>query len=225
MAKRKRIKLDDRKIPPYTKGEEVFNMVTHIVGGGIGVAATALCVVFAAIHGNVYGVIGSAIFGAMMIILYTMSSLYHGLSPKLKAKKVFQIFDHCSIFLLIAGTYTPIALVSLREYNPFLGWGIFGFVWAVAILGVVLNSIDLEKYKIFSMISYLGLGWCIVLAGKVTFEALGLVAFIFLLLGGVSYTIGACFFAFKKKYMHSIFHIFVDIGSVLHVLCILLFVI
>ena len=154
-----------------------------------------------------------------------MSSLYHGLSPKLKAKKVFQIFDHCSIFLLIAGTYTPIALVSLREYNPFLGWGIFGFVWAVAILGVVLNSIDLEKYKIFSMISYLGLGWCIVLAGKVTFEALGLVAFIFLLLGGISYTVGVFFFAFKKKYMHSIFHIFVDIGSVLHVLCILLFVV
>lgn len=225
MAKIKRTKLDDRKIPPYTKGEEIFNMVTHIVGGGIGIAATALCVVFAAIHGNVFGVIGSAIFGATMIILYTMSSLYHGLSPKLKAKKVFQIFDHCSIFLLIAGTYTPIALVSLREYNPFLGWGVFGFVWAVAILGIVLNSIDLEKYKIFSMISYLGLGWCIVLAGKGTFEALGLTAFIFLLLGGVSYTLGVFFFAFKKRYMHSIFHIFVDIGSILHVLCVLFFVV
>lgn len=200
-------------------------MTTHIVGGGIGIASTVLCVVFAAISKNVYGVIGSAIFGATMIILYTMSSLYHGLSPKLKAKKVFQIFDHCAIFLLIAGTYTPISLVSLREYNAFLGWGIFGFVWAVAILGIVLNSIDLEKYKIFSMISYLGLGWCIILAGKATFDAIGLLAFIFLLLGGVSYTIGVFFFVFKKKYMHSIFHIFVDIGSLMHTFCVLFYII
>ncbi len=217
----KRIKLKDRKLPNYTRGEEIFNMVTHIVGGGIGVIATALCVVIAAIKGNVYGVIGSSIFGATMIVLYTMSSLYHGLSPRLTAKKVFQIFDHCSIFILIAGTYTPVALVSLREYNVYLGWTVFGVVWGVAILGVVLNAIDLQKFKIFSMISYLGLGWCIMLAGKSTFVAIGLLGIILLLAGGISYTLGVFFFVAKKRYMHSIFHIFVDIGSILHVLCVI----
>ena len=102
----KRIKLDERTLPIYTKGEEIFNMVSHIVGGAVGIAAVVLCVVFAAVHKNAYGVVGSIIYGATMIILYTCSSIYHGLNPKLKAKKVFQIIDHCSIFILIAGTYT-----------------------------------------------------------------------------------------------------------------------
>ncbi|MBQ7381288.1 MAG: hemolysin III family protein, partial [Clostridia bacterium] len=105
-----RTKLKDRKLPDYTRGEEIFNMVSHIVGGALGVVAVTLCVIFAAIRHNVWGVVGGAIYGATLIILYTMSSIYHGLSPKLTAKKVFQVIDHCSIFVLIAGTYTPIAL-------------------------------------------------------------------------------------------------------------------
>lgn len=152
-----RTKLSERILPKYTKGEEIFNMTSHIVGGVLGVVATVLCVIFAATKGNVYGVVGGAIFGATMILLYTMSSIYHGLSPKLKAKKVFQVLDHCSIFLLIAGSYTPFALCTLREDNPAVGWTIFGVIWFAAILGIIFNAIDLNKYKKFSMICYLAM--------------------------------------------------------------------
>ena len=155
---KKRTKLKDRTLPNYTKGEEIANMVTHIIGGVIGIVALVLCVVFAAKNKNVYGIVSGSIFGAMMILLYTMSSIYHGLSPKLTAKKVFQIIDHCTIFLLIAGTYTPIVLCAVREYSPALGWTLFGVIWGFAILGIVLNSIDLTKYKTFSMICYLVMG-------------------------------------------------------------------
>ena len=144
----KRIKLSDRILPKYTKGEEIFNMTSHIVGGALGVVATVLCVIFAAVRGNGYGVVSGAIFGVTMILLYTMSSIYHGLNPKLKAKKVFQVLDHCSIFLLIAGSYTPFALCTLREYDPVTGWVIFGVIWAMALLGIVLNSIDIKRYKV-----------------------------------------------------------------------------
>jgi len=147
----KRTKLSERILPTYTKGEEIFNMTSHIVGGAFGIVATVLCVVFAAIHHNVYGVVSGAIYGASMIILYTMSSIYHGLHRN-NAKKVFQVLDHCTIFLLIAGSYTPFALCTFREYNTALGWSLFGIIWGVAILGIVLNAIDLKKYKIFSMI-------------------------------------------------------------------------
>lgn len=113
----KRIKLVDRVLPVYTKGEEIFNMTSHIVGAVLGLVALVLCVIFASIHHNPYGVVSSAIFGVTMIILYVMSSIYHGLTPNLKAKKVFQVLDHCAIFLLIAGSYTPFALCTLREKN------------------------------------------------------------------------------------------------------------
>ena len=114
----KRIKLKDRILPTYTKGEEIFNMTSHIVGAVLGVVALVLCVVFAAIRGNVFGVVSGSIYGVTMIILYTMSSIYHGLSPKRYSKKVFQVLDHCSIFLLIAGSYTPFALCTIREADP-----------------------------------------------------------------------------------------------------------
>ncbi len=222
-----RKRLAERVLPFYTKGEEVFNMVSHIVGGGLGVCAVALCVVFAALRGNVYGVIGGAIYGATMIVLYTMSSIYHGLSPDLLAKKVFQVIDHCSIFLLIAGTYTPIALCSLREHSPWLGWTIFGVIWAFATLGIALNAIDLDRYKRFSMICYLAMGWCIVFAAKQTVLALGAGGISLLLAGGILYTIGAVLYSKGKQtpYMHSVFHIFVVLASVLHFLCIFFFVI
>ena len=108
-----------------------------------------------------------------MVILYTMSSIYHGLSPRLKAKKVFQVIDHCSIFLLIAGTYTPIALCSLRSQKAWVGWTVFGVIWGLAALGITLNSIDLAMFKRFSMICYLGMGWMIVLCAKLTYLAIG----------------------------------------------------
>ena len=221
-----RTKLSDRILPKYTKGEEIFNMTSHIVGGALGIVALVLCVVFAAIHGNGYGVVSGAIYGVTMIILYTMSSIYHGLNPKRKAKKVFQVLDHCSIYLLIAGSYTPFALCTLREYSTVLGWTIFGVIWFVAILGIVLNSIDIKKFKVFSMICYLVMGWCIVFKINLLPELLGTAGFVLLLLGGLSYTVGAILYGLgkKHKYMHSIFHLFILLGSLLQFITILLYV-
>ena len=221
-----RIKLRDRILPKYTKGEEIFNMTSHIVGAVLGIVATVLCIVFAAIRGNVYGIISGAIYGVTMIILYTMSSIYHGLSPKRYSKKVFQVLDHCSIFLLIAGSYTPFALCTIREYDLASGWIIFGVIWGFAILGIVLNSIDIKKFKVFSMICYLVMGWCIVFKITLLPELLGTVGFVLLLLGGIAYTIGAILYGLgkKHKYMHSIFHLFILLGSLLQFFCILLYV-
>lgn len=222
-----RQKLKDRILPSYTKGEEIFNMVSHIAGGAVGIVALVLCVVFAALRQNVYGVVGGAIYGASMIILYSMSSIYHGLKPELTAKKVFQVIDHCSIFLLIAGTYTPVALSAIRSHDVVLGWVIFGVIWGFAALGITLNAIDIKAYKKFSAICYLAMGWCIVFAWKPTALVLGKGGIALLLAGGIAYTIGALFYYFfkKKRYMHSVFHIFVVLGSILHFLCILLYAI
>lgn len=222
----KRIKLKDRILPKYTKGEEIFNMTSHIVGAVLGIVATVLCIVFAAIHGNTYGVVSGAIYGVTMIILYTMSSIYHGLNPKKYSKKVFQVLDHCSIFLLIAGSYTPFALCTIREHDSISGWLIFGIIWGVAILGIVLNSIDIKKFKVFSMICYLLMGWCIIFKITLLPKLLGIAGFVLLLLGGVSYTVGAILYGLgkKHKYMHSVFHLFILIGSLLQFFCILLYV-
>ena len=221
-----RVKLADRVLPTYTKGEEIFNMVSHIVGGALGIAVLALCVIFSALHHNVYGIVSTSIYGVSLILLYTMSSIYHGLNPNRTAKKVFQIIDHCSIFILIAGTYTPFALCTLREYDTATGWTLFGIVWAAAILGVVLNSVDLNKFKVFSMICYLAMGWVIIFAFKPLTEAIAMPGIWLLIAGGIIYTVGAIFYGIGKKikYMHSIFHIFVLAGSILHFFSILLYV-
>ena len=209
----KRTKLRDRILPKYTKGEEIFNMTSHIVGGALGIVALVLCVVFAAVHGNGYGVVSGAIYGVTMVILYTMSSIYHGLSPKRYSKRVFQVLDHCSI-------------CTLREYSTALGWTIFGVIWFVAILGIILNSIDIKKFRVFSMICYLVMGWCIVFKINLLPELLGTAGFVLLLLGGLAYTIGAILYGLgkKHKYMHSVFHLFILLGSLLQFFTILLYV-
>lgn len=222
----RRTKLKDRILPTYTKGEEIFNMTSHIVGAVLGIVATVLCIVFAALNRNVYGIISGSIYGVTMIILYTMSSIYHGLSPKINSKKVFQVLDHCSIFLLIAGSYTPFALCTIREQDTFAGWFIFSVIWSFAILGIVLNSIDIKKFRVFSMICYLLMGWCIIFKISILPELLTKNGFILLLVGGIAYTVGAIVYGFGKKYKyaHSIFHLFILIGSFLQFLCILLYV-
>lgn len=223
----KRTKLRDRKLPTYTKGEEIFNMVSHIIGGACGITAVVLCTVFAALHGNIYGIVSSAIFGASIIILYATSSIYHGLSSNLLAKKIFQIFDHCSIFVLIAGTYTPFCLCTLREYDPVTGWTIFGIIWTAAVIGILLNSIDIKKYKYFSMACYLIMGWCIIFRAGLLPELLGAGGLTLLLSGGIAYTVGAVFYGVggKRRWMHSVFHIFCVVGTILHFLCVLFYVI
>ncbi len=223
----KRTKLIDRRLPDYTRGEEIFNMVSHIVGGGLGVIICALCIIKAFLNRDAYQAVGAFIYGFSMIILYTMSSVYHGLKNE-TAKKVLQIIDHCSVFLLISGTYTPIALTSLREYNPFLGWGVFGLVWGCSALGVTLNAIDLKKYSLFSNVCYLAQGWCIVFTGKAAVTAIGFKGFMWLLVGGIAYTVGALLYGIAGKktvrYLHSVFHIFVVLGSALQFISVFFFI-
>ncbi len=227
-AKKKRQKLKEMVLPDYTKGEEVFNMTSHIVGGAWGVAYLTLCVIMAAIRHNPMGVVSSAIYGATVIILFTMSSIYHGLKPS-TGKKVLQIIDHCSIYFMIAGTYTPIALSAIRQENLAIGWVVFGIIWAMTAFAVTFTAIDLNKYKKLSMICYLGMGWCIVGFWKITYQAIGFYGAIFLIAGGLLYTIGAVLYALGKKkkirYMHSVFHLFVNLASLCHFFCILFYVI
>ncbi len=222
----KRTKLIDRLLPDYTNGEEIFNMVSHIVGGGLGVIYLVLCVVFSANKGNVWGVVSSAIYGASVIALFTMSSVYHGVKPGM-AKKVLQVIDHCTIYFMIAGTYTPIMLSLLRKTKPVTAWVVFGIVWGIAALAITLTAIDLKKYNIFSMICYIGMGWCIIFTAVPVYKALTFNGFMWLLGGGIMYTIGAVLYGIgaKKRYIHSVFHVFVVLASIMHFVCIFFYVI
>ncbi len=220
----KRTKLADRGLPNYYKGEEIMNMVTHITGGALGIIALVLCVVKAALRQNVYGIVGSAIYGTTMVALYTMSSVYHGLHPS-TGKKVLQVLDHCTIYFLIAGTYTVLALSAIRPVNPLVGWGLVGFQWALTALAVTLTAIDLHNYRVFSMICYIGMGWCVIFFLPLAIQALTPPGFWLLLSGGIAYTIGAVLYGIgsKKHWMHSVFHIFVVLGSLLQFLAIFLY--
>ena len=220
-----RTKLRERAMPVYTRGEELFNMVSHIVGGAIGVAALVLCIVISAVHHNGYGLAGSIVYGLSMIVLYTMSSVYHGLGDGM-AKRVMQVLDHCTIYLLIAGTYTPILLSAMRPLDPVASWVLLGVVWGLAAVAITLTAIDLKRFAVFSMACYIGMGWCIVVKLPLLIRAVGWGGFWLILLGGVCYTVGAVLYGVgrTKKYMHSVFHLFVVAGSVLHLLAILLFV-
>ena len=223
--RRSRTRLKDRPLPDYTKGEEIFNMVSHIVGGAIGIAALVLCIIVSAVHHNGYGLAGSIVYGISMITLYTMSSVYHGLREG-TAKRVMQVLDHCTIYLLIAGTYTPILLSAMRPIDPVASWILLGVVWGLSAIAITLTAIDLKKYAVFSMICYIGMGWCIVFKIPLLIQAVGWGGFWLILLGGVCYTVGAVLYGLgrTKKYMHSIFHLFVVAGSVLHLLAILIYV-
>ena len=220
----KRTKLADRQLPNYSTGEEIMNTVTHIVGGAMGVAALTMCVMLAAQNRNIYGVIGSSIYGFCMIALYSVSSVYHGLRPGM-GKKVMQVIDHCTIYFLICGTYTVIALSAIRPIYPKLGWLLLGFEWIMAIIATVLTAIDLKQYRVFSMICYIGMGWAIIPFATVVMQVLTKPGFYLLLAGGIAYTIGAVLYGIgsKKKWMHSVFHIFVDIGSLLQFLCVAMY--
>lgn len=221
----KRTKIHQRQLPDYTKGEEIFNMVSHIVGGGIGVVALILCVLLSAFHRDPFAITGSAIYGCSLIALYTVSSVYHGLKPS-TAKKVMQVIDHCTIYFLISGSYTPFALSAIRPAYPVLGWGIFIFEWALTALAITLTAIDLKRYSTFSMVCYVGMGWAIFPFMKQVIEVMTISGFVLLLSGGISYTIGAILYGLgkKKRWMHSVFHILVVIGSVLQFLSIFLYV-
>lgn len=221
----KRTKLSDRKLPAYTRGEEIMNMVTHIVGGGIGIIALILCIVRSSAKGNPWGILTSLIYGASMVTMYTISSVYHGLKS-CTGKKVMQVIDHCTIYFLIAGTYTVILLTAFRPVYPALGWGLCLFEWALSALAATLTAIDLKKYNVFSMICYIGMGWAIIPFWRKALEILTPAGFLLLLYGGIAYTIGSILYGLgkRKKWMHSVFHIFVILGSFLQFLSIWLYV-
>jgi len=221
----KRMKLRDRSLPNYSRGEEIMNMVTHIVGGGLGVVILLLCVIRSALHGSTLGIVGSAIYGGTMIALYCMSSVYHGLHPG-TGKKVMQVIDHCTIYFLICGTYTPILLAGFLPVYPVIGWCLLAAEWALAILAATLTAIDLKKYNVFSMICYIAMGWGIIFFLPQAMAVMTGTGFYILLSGGIAYTVGAVLYGIGSKmpWMHSVFHIFVVLGSVLQFLAIFLYV-
>ncbi len=194
-------------------------MTTHIVGGAFGIFALLLCTLKSCLIGNLWGIVSSLVYGISIVLLFTMSSLYHGLIP-VKAKKVFRVIDHCTIYLLIAGTYTPIVLVSLRTVSPLWAWIVFGIVWGAALLAITLTAIDMHKFRVFSMISYLAMGWCILICLKDCILAVGATGMWLIFYGGVLYTIGAVIYMIGKKknvpYVHSVFHVFVLFACILH---------
>lgn len=219
-----RTKLMDREMPDYTKGEERFNMISHIVGGAIGVAALVLCIVRSALHHNGYGLAGSIVFGVSMILLYTMSSVYHGLRDGM-GKRVLQVLDHCTIYVLIAGTYTPLLLSAMRPIDPVSSWGLLAVVWGLAAVAITLTAIDLKRFRVLSMVLYIGMGWTILFRLPLLIQAVGWGGFALILAGGLCYTVGSVLYGMgkKKRYMHSVFHLFVIAGSVCHLLAILLY--
>lgn len=210
-------------LPKYTLGEELVNSISHGLGAAFGIVALVLCVVFSAKSGDAWKVVSSAIYGASMILLYTISTLYHALGIN-RAKAVFRTLDHCTIYFLIAGTYTPYTLVSMR--GP-VGFTVFGVVWAAAICGIVFNAINVRRFRKLSMILYIATGWAVVFSIKTLIKAVAPVGIWLLLAGGVLYTIGAVLYGIgkKKKYMHSVFHFLALGGSVCHFISIFAYII
>lgn len=202
----------------YTLGEEITNSVTHGIGTALAIAALVLLILKAKSRPDI-SVVSYVIFGVSLIVLYLFSTIYHALP--LSTKKVFGIFDHNSIFILIAGTYTPFCLSVLKGA---LGWTLFGIIWGLAVLGITFYSIFGSRIKIISVIMYIIMGWLIILATGKLKARLPSVSFTLLLAGGAAYTVGCIFYALKKvKWMHSIWHLFVIAGSVLHFFSIYLY--
>ena len=221
----KRTKLKDRLLPVYCKGEEIMNTVTHIAGGGLAVLGSVLCILASCRFRGWENILGAAIYCTTMICVYTMSSVYHGLRSG-TAKKVMQVIDHCAIYFLIAGTYTPIMITGFLPVFPKIGWGLLIMEWGLAALAVTLTAIDLKKYKVFSMVCYIFMGWGIAFFLPQAMEVMTMSGFEWLLWGGIAYTIGAVLFGIGKKipWMHAVFHVFVILGSFLQYMAILLYV-
>lgn len=217
-----RTKLADRQLPDYTRGEEIANMVTHIVGGAFGIVAFVLCLVFSLLKHNYWGFAGTLFYGPLMIYLYTISSVYHGLKPE-KAKKVMQVLDHCSIFAMILGSYMPVLLTGVREQSLPIFFIVLVLIVAGTAVCVTFTAIDWKKYAGISMSGYFVLGWAALLMIWPLYKAYGAEMVIWTIAGGVAYTLGIIFFAIKKRYFHTVFHFFILAGSALHFVAIFKF--
>ena len=206
----------------YSVGEEIANSLTHGVGVLLAVGGSVVLVTLAAMRGDVWHVVSCSIFGGAMVVLYTLSTLYHSVTNP-RAKRALQILDHAAIFLLIAGTYTPFTLVSLR--GPW-GWSLFGTVWGLAAVGIVLEIAFPRRWPALSLTLYVAMGWVVVVAVKPLLAVLPTGGLLLLVLGGLAYTLGIIFYAWKKlPYGHAIWHLFVLVGTILHFFAVLFYVV
>ncbi len=210
------------QVARYSTAEEIANSITHGVGLLLAIAGLATLVAFAVLHGTAWHIVGCSIFGATLVLSYLTSTLYHSI-PSARAKSILRIFDHCAIFLLIAGTYTPLMLVNLR--GPW-GWSILGVVWGIATLGIVFKVTMLRKWTVVSVVLYVAMGWVVVVATKPLLSAVAPAGLLLLLLGGLAYTGGVIFYGLRRMpYHHAVWHLFVLAGSVLHFFAVLFYVI
>ncbi len=206
----------------YSLGEEIAHTITHSIGILLSIAGLAVLVAFSALYGSAWHITTCAIYGATLILLYTASSLYHGI-PNPRAKRILRQLDHAAIFLLIAGTYTPFTLVNLRGG---WGWTLFGLVWGIAIAGIILELALKGRYKRLSLALYLGLGWLVVIAIDPMLSSVETGGLLLLLAGGLSYSLGVIFYVWKRlAYHHAIWHLFVLAGSIFHFFAVLFYVV
>ena len=211
-----RTPLKDRSFPDYSRREELFNSVSHACGVVVALVLMWIAVRAAMQCGKPYALVSSVVYVSSLLVMFLVSSVYHGL-PKGMPKQVMRVVDHCNIFVTIAGTYTPIMMLGVLPINPAMAWSILAVEWGVAVIGVVLNAIDLKKYAKFSMVCYLAMGWCVVISLKDTVAAMTWPGFSYILGGGVAYTIGAVLYLIgkRKPYRHFVFHLFVLLAAVI----------
>jgi hemolysin III len=203
----------------YSVGEEVANSLTHGLGWLLSIGGLATLVTFAAITGGALRVVSCAVFGSTLVLLYAASTLYHAL-PSDRAKHIFRVLDHSSIFLLIAGTYTPLSLVAVG--GPW-GWSLFGSIWFLALVGVLLNTIAHGRWRWLSIILYVGMGWLVVIAIRPLVASVSTGVLVLIVAGGLAYTLGLVFYGWRRlPYGHAVWHVFVLAGSVLHYLAVFL---
>jgi hemolysin III len=213
--------MESAALPQFSLAEEIAHGISHGVGALLAIAGLAGLVAVSVAHGDAWHVTSSAIYGATLVLLYTASTLYHAI-PLPRAKRVLQILDHSAIYLLIAGTYTPFALVSLR--GPW-GWSLLALVWTGAIGGIVFKSVAIGRARILSVVFYLLLGWAAIVAAVPLSQALGPRGLALLVAGGLCYTAGVAFFAWRTlRFHHFVWHLFVLAGSICHYFAVLLFV-
>ncbi|MGI6498964.1 MAG: PAQR family membrane homeostasis protein TrhA [Oscillospiraceae bacterium] len=220
-------------LPFYSEGEETFHVASHAFGVLLGIGMIITIYLY---HQNITQLVSGILFGLSLVFLYAMSCTYHGLSPKgagLKDKKDFQVVDHCSIPILIIGTYIPLALCIMEPAKPGMGWKLMGVICIIACIIIALNIIDLDRFKTFTMIGYFLMGGSVLIGSDIIINALTIEGFTLFITGGIVYGVGAIFYGLggknkvvgkSKKWMHSIFHIFCILGSVLHCVCVYLYV-
>lgn len=216
-------------LPPaerdQTIGEEIFNAISHGIGALLAVACLVVGVVHAAWNHDVWNVVGISIYGATMFLLYLFSCLYHAIVPP-RAKAVLNYIDHCAIYLLIAGSYTPICLGGIRLYSPAWAWSIFGVEWGLALAGIVFQCLCINRYQILSNATYLVMGWVVLVAIYPFYKAVGFWPLFWIAAGGIFYTAGVAFYMMKtRKFAHAVWHLFVLAGTLVQYFAILFYIV